>query len=232
MKTLLKNGKIYDGTGTEPFRGDILIEDDKIVKVASSLTDAADRTIDLTGKSVASGFIDGHSHNDWFAIKNDSLPYFDPFIRQGMTTFIAGNCGISEIGFDKDSEFKDKIGGGLFGFRNTKGEYGDINSYSEAVDGKMPCNMAVLVGHCSARAAVSGYSNRKLTPEEEAKMLSIIEENLKQGAAGVSLGLMYEHGLYSDTEELKKVAGLCLKYDKPLTVHPRANSAVSMAYPE
>ena len=232
MKTLLKNGKIYDGTGSEPFRGDILIEDDKIIKVAASVTDPADRTIDLSGKSVSSGFIDGHSHNDWFAIKNDPLPYFDPFIRQGMTTFISGNCGISEIGFNKDSEFKDKIGGGLFGFRNTRGEYGDIDSYAEAVDKKMPCNMAVLVGHCSARAAVSGYSNRKLTSEEETKMLSIIEENLKQGAAGVSLGLMYEPGLYSDTEELKKVAALCLKYDKPLTVHPRANSAVSMAYPE
>ena len=232
MKTLLKNGKIYDGTGNEPFTGDILIEGDKIVKVAPSIADGAGKTIDLAGRSVASGFIDGHSHNDWFAIKNDALPYFDPFIRQGMTTFIAGNCGISEIGFDKDSEYKDKIGGGLFGFRNTKGEYGDIDSYAEATDRKMPCNMAVLVGHCSARAAVSGYSNRKLTPDEESKMLAIIEENLKQGAAGVSLGLMYEPGLYSDTEELKKVAALCLKYDRPLTVHPRANSAVSMAYPE
>ncbi|MBO7353496.1 MAG: amidohydrolase family protein [Lachnospiraceae bacterium] len=232
MRTLLKNGKIYDGTGNEAFTGDILIEGDKIVKVAPTVADGADRIIDLTGKSVSSGFIDGHSHNDWFAIKNDALPYFDPFIRQGMTTFIAGNCGISEIGFDKDCKYKDKIGGGLFGFRNTKGEYGDIDSYAGATDRRMPCNMAVLVGHCSARAAVSGYSNRKLTPDEESEMLAIIEENLKQGAAGVSLGLMYEPGLYSDTEELKKVAALCLKYDKPLTVHPRANSAVSMAYPE
>ena len=232
MRTLLKNGKIYDGTGNEAFTGDILVEDDKIVKVAPSVAEDADRIIDLAGKSVSSGFIDGHSHNDWFAIKNDALPYFDPFIRQGMTTFIAGNCGISEIGFDKDCKYKDKIGGGLFGFRNTKGEFGDIDSYAGATDRKMPCNMAVLVGHCSARAAVSGYSNRKLTPEEESEMLAIIEENLKQGAAGVSLGLMYEPGLYSDTEELKKVAALCLKYDKPLTVHPRANSAVSMAYPE
>ena len=232
MRTLLKNGKIYDGTGREAFTGDILIEGNKIVKVAPSVAEDADRIIDLTGKSVSSGFIDGHSHNDWFAIKNDALPYFDPFIRQGMTTFIAGNCDISEIGFDKDCKYKDKIGGGLFGFRNTKGEYGDIDSYAGATDRRMPCNMAVLVGHCSARAAVSGYSNRKLTPDEESEMLAIIEENLKQGAAGVSLGLMYEPGLYSDTEELKKVAALCLKYDKPLTVHPRANSAVSMAYPE
>ena len=232
MKTLLKNGKIYDGTGSEAFIGDVLIEGDRITKVAPSIDEAADVTYDLTGKSVSSGFIDGHSHNDWFAIKKEPLPYFDPFIRQGMTTFITGNCGISEIGFNEDCEFKDKIGGGLFGFRNTKGEYGDIESYANATDMKMPCNMAVLVGHCSARAAVTGYANRKLTPDEEEKMLSIIEDNLRQGAAGVSFGLMYEPGLYSDTEELKKVAALCLKYNKPLTVHPRANSSVSMAYPE
>ena len=213
--------------------GDILIEGDKVVKVAPSIEEeGTDKVYDLGGLSVSSGFIDGHSHNDWFAIKKDPIPYFDPFIRQGITTFVTGNCGISEIGFDKDCEYVDKMGGGLFGFRETVGEYGSASEYFEATDKKMPCNMAVLVGHCSARAAVSGYSNRKLTAEEEAKMLDIIEENLKQGAAGVSLGLMYEPGLYADIEELKKVAALCVKYNKPLTVHPRANSAVSMAYPE
>ena len=232
MKTLLKNCKIYDGTGDDAFIGDILIDGERIEKVAPSIEFNADKVYDLSGKSVSSGFIDGHSHNDWFAIKNEPLPYFEPFIRQGLTTFITGNCGISEIGFDKDCEYTDKIGGGLFGFRNTKGEYGSAKEYFEATDGKMPCNMAVLVGHCSARAAVSGFANRELTEDEEKKMLDIIEENLKQGAAGVSLGLMYEPGLYAKTEELKKVAALCLKYDKPLTVHPRANSAVSMAYPE
>ena len=62
-------------------------------------------------------------------------------------------------------------------------------------------------------------------------MLAILEKALQEGAAGLSLGLMYEPGVYSDTEELKKVAALCLKYNKPLTVHPRAESKVSMSYP-
>ena len=63
-------------------------------------------------------------------------------------------------------------------------------------------------------------------------MLDTLELALQQGAAGISLGLMYDPGLYADTDELKKVAKLCEKYDRPLTVHPRANSAVSMSYPE
>ena len=73
---------------------------------------------------------------------------------------------------------------------------------------------------------------RPLTPEEEKRMLALMEEALQQGAAGISLGLMYDPGLYAQKEELKKVAALCAKYDRPLTVHPRANSAVSMSYPE
>ena len=91
MRQLLKNARIYDGTGSEPYVSDILVEDDRIAKIAANIEDQADNVIDLTGKSIASGFIDAHSHNDWFAIRKDPLPYFSPFIRQGITSFITGN---------------------------------------------------------------------------------------------------------------------------------------------
>lgn len=231
MRTLLKNAKIYDGTGAGAFMGDVLLENDKILEVGS-LDVKADQEIDLKGRSLAPGFIDAHSHNDWFAIRKEPLPFFDPFIRQGITTFITGNCGLSSIGFEPGCPYVDKMGGGLFGFRETTGEYGTAEDFFRAIDGNTPCNIATLVGHCSARAAVTGYENRPLTKAEERQMLAILEKALQQGAAGISLGLMYEPGLYAQTEELKKVAALCKKYDKPLTVHARANSAVSMAYPE
>ncbi len=230
MKTLIKNGRIYDGTGAEPFEGSVLIDGEKIVGVGALDEAEADRVIDLGGKSLAPGFIDIHSHNDWFAIKKEPLKYFDPFIRQGITTFVTGNCGLSAIGFEDGTENIGRIGGGLFGFHDTTGKYGTFGAYQAAVDQKMPCNTAVLVGHCSARASVAGYENRKLTPEEEERMLGILEKALQEGAAGISLGLMYEPGLYADTEELKKVAALCCRYNKPLTVHPRAESKVSMSY--
>lgn len=232
MTQLLKNAKIYDGTGAEPYLGDILIRDDRIEKVGAQLELPADRVVNLEGLSIAPGFIDGHSHNDWFAIKKDPLPYFAPFLRQGITTFVTGNCGISAIGFEKGCSHLDRLGGGLFSFAGTRGQYGTAEEYFRETDRQMPCNMAVLVGHCSARAAVGGNENRKLTPEEEAQMLAILEKALQQGAAGISLGMMYEPGLYADVEELKKVAALCVRYNKPLTVHPRAESKVSMAYPQ
>lgn len=233
MKILIKNGKIYDGTGSEGRISNVLIENDKIVLISNDISEeGVDEIVDISGLSLSSGFIDGHSHNDWFAIKKDPLPYFEPFIRQGITTFVAGNCGISAMGFDSISNHVDKLGGGLFFYNDTTGKYGTIAEFFNAINNNCPANIATLVGHCSARAAVAGYENRPLTEEEEKRMLAILEKALQEGAAGISLGLMYEPGLYAPKEELKKVVDLCVKYDKVLSVHPRANSAVSMAYPQ
>ena len=76
MRTHIKNAKIYDGSGAPAFLGELLIQDDRIEQVGAALDVTADRILDLQGKSVSAGFIDGHSHNDWFAIKRDPLPYF------------------------------------------------------------------------------------------------------------------------------------------------------------
>lgn len=231
MKTLLRGARIYDGTGNAAFTGDILLDGDRILSVAPDI-DCTDAEItDLTGLSVSPGFFDGHSHNDWFAVKKDPLKYFEPFIRQGITSFVSGNCGISAFGFEKDTD-PDLIGAALFGFQNTTGLYPDLDSFFNAVDGHMPCNMAALVGHCTARAAVAGWDNRKLTDTEQARMLSLMEQAFRDGACGASVGLMYVPGEYADVTELREVARLCEKYDLPMTVHPRAESTVSMAYPQ
>lgn len=229
---LFKNALVYDGTGSAPFHGDILVENDKIVKVEENIQ-AEDgwEVIDLKGLSVSSGFIDAHSHNDWFAVKKQPQKYFEPFIRQGITSFITGNCGLSAVGFEADSPYADKVGGGLFSFQETTGVYPTVAEFFDAIDGNTPCNIAVLAGHCSARASVAGYANRPLTEEERKQMLDIMEKSLKEGACGLSLGLMYEPGIYADINELKDVARLCEKYNRPMTVHPRACSAVSMTYP-
>ena len=232
MKTLLQHGLIYDGTGADAFIGDILIEDDTILAVGQDLACGDASVVDLSGKSVSSGFFDAHSHNDWYAAKKDARPYFEPFVRQGITSFITGNCGLSMTGFAASSPYIDKVGAGLFHMDELTGVYPDLNALFAAIDGNTPLNIASLTGHCTARASGTGYANRLLNEDEQQSMLELLEENLKQGACGVSLGLMYEPGLYAPKEELKKVAELCARYDRPLTVHPRACSAVSMAYPE
>lgn len=232
MRILLKGGKIYDGTGSDAFAGDILVEDEKILDVAPSIDAEADEVIDLGGLSVSPGFFDAHSHNDWFAIKKEPLKYFEPFIRQGITSFVTGNCGLSAVGFEPDSPNVDKIGGGLFGYRgDTRGVYPTVRSFFDAVDRNNPCNIAVIVGHCSARSSVAGWEHRELTEDERKRMLAILEQGLQEGACGLSLGMMYEPGRFSSVAETREVALLAEKYDRPLTIHPRAESAVSMDYP-
>ena len=229
---LFKDAFIYDGTGADGFRGDILVENDRIVKVDKCINpEEGWEVIELNGLSVSPGFIDAHSHNDWFAIKNEPQKYFEPFIRQGITSFVTGNCGLSAVGFESQSRHVDKVGGGLFTYADTTGVYPTVDGFFSAIDRNTPCNIAVLAGHCTARASVAGYENRSLTDTERKKMLEIMENAIKDGACGLSLGLMYEPGIYADVEELKSVARLCEKYDRPMTVHPRACSAVSMTYP-
>lgn len=231
MKILLKNGTVYDGTGGAPFTGDVLFEADKILDVGKNL-EAADATVlDMTGKNIAPGFIDAHSHNDWFAVKQEPIPYFEPFVRQGITGFITGNCGLSINGCPAENPNKDKVGAGLFHNRGLTGYYPDAKSLLDAIDKNSPANIAVGVGHCSVRTAVAGYENRPLTPAETQTMLAAIDQDLKDGACLASLGMMYEPGLYAPVEELREIAKLCEKHNKPLTVHARALSSVSMAYP-
>ena len=135
MTYLLKNGKIYDGTGAAPFLGDILVRGDRIEKVGAKLSCDEAQVMDLRGLSVSSGFIDAHSHNDWFAIRKDPRLFFDPFIRQGITSFITGNCGLSATGFTPDTPYLDKIGGGLFGYREDEtGVYPSAGALLDAVD--------------------------------------------------------------------------------------------------
>lgn len=229
---LFKDAYIYDGTGADAFNGDVLVENDKIVKVDKCIEpEDGWEVIDLKGLSIAPGFIDAHSHNDWFAIKNNTQKYFEPFIRQGITSFVTGNCGLSAVGFEPQSQHTGKVGGGLFSFSDTTGVYPTVADFFSAIDRNTPCNIAVLAGHCTARTSVAGYENRSLTDDERTRMLEIMENAIKDGACGLSLGLMYEPGIYAGIDELKDVARLCEKYDRPMTVHPRACSAVSMTYP-
>jgi len=229
-KTLLQNARIYDGTGAEPMVGDVLICGERIVEVGSGLESDDARVIDLDGLSLAPGFIDAHSHNDWLAIKKQPRKYFDPFVRQGITSFVAGNCGLSAAGFEHGSAHLDRMGGGLFSLEAMSGTYATLDEFFAAIDGSTPMNMAMLTGHCSARTSVVGYENRGLSDEELRRLLGILEDGLQAGGCGVSLGLMYEPGIYAPIDELRAVAELCERYDAPLTVHARAYTATSMAY--
>ena len=227
VRTLFKNGFVIDGTGAKRFKGDVLVEGERIVSVGAELEVDADVTVDCTGLTVAPGFIDAHSHNDFFYDYEDAEKYYEPFLRQGITTQVTGNCGFSPFGVAADSKYKDKVGGGLFHAVRP----GSFAEFVERAQGKLFVNMAPLVGHGTTRISVSGYDPAPLTEAQIAEEMRLVDEAMQGGAFGGSFGFMYEPGIYSKREELIAFAKRIAAYDGILTVHPRACSKVALGYP-
>ncbi len=229
--TLLKNGLIYDGSPNPPFYGSIIISDDRITKVRKEDIESYEgEVIDCTGLVIAPGFIDAHSHNDFYTTYEDNLQYFLPFAEQGITSMITGNCGFSPACYAKDTQYRELIGGGLFTTYPADADFSDLEAWIGSSHQKTPLNIFPLIGHGTARIGINGKKSGKLTENQLHSMLKSIEECLKEGAYGVSLGLMYEPGLYAPYEELLEIARLVKKYDRILTVHNRAQSRVSTSY--
>ena len=187
MKTLFQNGTIIDGTGGKPYIGDVLIEDDRILEVGGKISSEADKMVNLEGLQIGPGFIDAHSHNDFFYDREDAEKYFKPFIEQGITTQITGNCSFSPFGVDENTPYKDKIGGGLF----EAVKPGSFQAFKERAEGRLYVNVVPLIGQGSVRAGISGYDPTPLTKEQIDKEISFVREALEGGAFGGSYGFMY-----------------------------------------
>jgi N-acyl-D-amino-acid deacylase len=188
---LIRNGKIVDGTGNSWFYGDVAIKKGKIVAIGH-LTGSAARTIDASGLIVAPGFIDVHTHIEG---SDFSVPTAPNFVMDGVTSVVTGNCGSS----------------------NT-----DVKSYFDRLSAN-PCsiNIATLIGHNSVRRAVMGDTQRDPTPEEQHKMESLVEQAMKDGAVGMSTGLIYVPGTYSKTPEVIGCAAAASKYHGVYASHIR-----------
>ena len=229
-RTLLKNGLIVDGTGSKAFKGDVLINGDKIEHVSAQGIDFPGETIDCTDKVVTPGFIDMHSHMDWVLPVTGHTELKSPFTAQGVTSFVAGNCGFGIAGFRKDSQFKSILENRAMGLYhlnwNTMGEYFD-NLQGQGISH----NLVNLAGYGTTRTSMRGFQPTPLDTEERKELLYLLEEAMDQGAYGVSFGLQYEPGVFVTMDEMKEVATLVKKKDKIITVHMKAYSSLSPTYP-
>jgi N-acyl-D-amino-acid deacylase len=194
---------VIDGTGAAGSRTDVGIVDDRIVAVGDLSRERAGRSLNASGKVVAPGFIDMHSHSDWRLWENRRA---ESKIRQGVTTEVVGNCGFSPA--PVSPEFVDDLRdfalhlppGMDFSWRS----FGD---YLDAFDkGGLALNVAHLVGHGTLRIAAMGFARRAPTTGELAKMRSMLAAAMDEGAFGMSTGLIYAPGSYSDTAEIVEIA--------------------------
>ncbi len=170
---LITNGRILDGTGNSWYRGDIAVNEGKIVGIGNLKNIEAVKTIDAQNKIVAPGFIDVHTHIEDDEVKN---PTADNFIYNGVTSVVTGNCGMSATDLNKYFTFLDSL--------------------------KTSVNVASLIGHNDVRKKVMGTANRVPTPAEQVQMEALVTQAMKDGAVGLSTGLIYIPGTYAQTSEV------------------------------
>lgn len=224
MRTLIKNGLIIDGTNTTPFEGDLLIDNDKIVKIGSKIDEQADKVIDAQGRVVCPGFIDTHSHSDLMILVN---PYNEVKIRQGITTEVLGQDGISMAPLPKQyiSPWRKNLAGLDGESDEIDWEYETTENYLKMMeDNGVGLNETYLVPHGNIRMEAMGLEDRPANEEDLKKIREITEREIKAGAIGISSGLIYIPCAYSLTEEIIEMCKVGAKYDVPFVVHQRSEA--------
>ncbi|MBB5790232.1 amidohydrolase family protein [Jiangella mangrovi] len=200
---LVTGGFVADGSGREPYRADVVVRSGRIAAVvapgaAGDTTDA--EVVDCTGRLVLPGFVDVHSHADGAVFAPDVQ---FALLRQGVTTVVAGQDGVSYA--PGDGAYATEYFGGLLG-RHPHYRGGGVGALLAGYDGRVPVRVASLVPHGTVRAEVLGRADRAPTPAELAAMADLVATGLAEGACGLSSGLDYVPGRFAGTEEL---AALC-----------------------
>lgn len=193
---LIKSCTVVDGTGSPGYKADVAVKSGKIAAIQPGLPeDSASSVIDAGGKIVCPGFIDAHCHTDWAILDG---PWDDHQERQGVTTQIGGLCGTSPVSIREHLEQAHKQGLGT--------------------------NYALFAGHGSIRYEVMGDENRKPTSEELDQMKALLKTAMDEGALGLSTGLIYKPGVFSDTEELIEMAKVIAPMGGIYATHMRSES--------
>lgn len=216
---LIRDATIIDGTRAPRYQGDIGVRAGLIVAVGELRNAHADAEIDATGLIAAPGFIDVHTHDDRLLFSD---PAMTPKVSQGVTTVIAGNCGISLAhspvpragAITPPLDLLDNDGGWF--------RFPSFGAYREELAAKPAAiNAACLVGHTTFRVAVMDQLERAATKVEIAKMRELARESLASGAIGVSTGTAYAPAASAPTEEIIEVCRPLTEFGGLYVTHMR-----------
>ncbi len=192
---LLRGATVFDGSNLPGVIRDVALKGERIQAIGQNLVAGPNtEVIDLTGLILAPGFIDLHTHSDddiLHAKNRNNLNY----LTQGVTTIVTGNCG--------------------FGPTNVK------DYYSKLDKNKPGSNVCHLMPHNALKKMVMGNVNRPATADEMRKMQEIMETGMKSGAWGLSTGLYYTPGSYSQLDELVALAEIAGKHKGIYASHIR-----------
>jgi N-acyl-D-amino-acid deacylase len=215
---VLRGARVYDGSGGPPVAGDVAIAGERIAAVGApgSIPRGKATEHDLSGKAIAPGFIDTHTHDDRFVIDTpDALAK----ISQGVTTVVVGNCGISlaPVTFPGDPPAPMNLLGGREAYAFPR-----FAAYAKAIAETVPSvNVAALIGHSALRLATMKDIRAKASPAEVDAMLELVDEAMENGAAGFSTGLFYPTNAGADADEVATIAGRFAEHGGVYATHMR-----------
>ncbi|MDD3498453.1 MAG: D-aminoacylase [Candidatus Moranbacteria bacterium] len=216
---IIKNGIIIDGTGAPMLDADLGIKDGEIAEIGDLENEKGEREIDARGKYVAPGFIDVNNHSDtrWRIFSNPSLK---SLVYQGITTIVGGTCGSSLAPLNNEEMIK-AIRKWMDVSKLNINWVSTEEFLKEIERSGMAVNFATLVGHGTVRRGIAGDSTRDLHEIEMKVMQDIIEEALKEGAVGLSSGLVYSHAKLANPKELVALNKIVAKKKKIYATHIR-----------
>lgn len=212
-------GRIVDGSGNPWYYGDVGIKGRTIVKIGRIDGKDCGRVIDAKGQYVCPGFIDIHTHSDVAVI---TFPGCDSTLRQGVTTHLIGNCGLSaapllEPNVEVMANYR-----GSWADVLTKAKWRTFDEYLKFLEKRgVGCNIAALVGHGAVRTAVMGANRGTPNTKQLNQMKGLVDEAMRAGAFGMSTGLVYPPSCFGKTEEIIDLCKVVAKYGGMYTSHVR-----------
>jgi len=213
---IIRNGTVIDGTKAPRFDADVGIRDGHIAAIGDLANATAKQTIDATGRIVAPGFIDSHTHDDQAALSQPQMAFK---VSQGVTTVIAGNCGISAAPLREGMDLPMPLS--LLETPDT-GRFTTFKAYLDALRATpSSVNVAAMVGHSTLRAVTMADLDRPATDDEISAMQALVEEALQAGAIGMSTGTFYPPAVKATTEEIIEVGRPLTAYRALYVTHMR-----------
>ncbi len=222
--TLIRGARVIDGTGAPWFRADLRISGSRIAAIGPDLPADGARVVEAEERYLAPGFIDAHCHDDAAFLREPTRP---EKVLQGVTTIVVGNCSFSLYPTRPASAEALRLHfSGLLGETTPDEVFDGLAAYRAALHGRgIGPNLVSLVGHAALRLAVMGYDDRPATPSEVCAMVDLLDLQLAQGAAGLSLGLVYPPSAYADAPEMAALAECVRRHGGVLAAHVRSYEA-------
>ncbi len=215
---VIAGASIIDGRGSPAYVGDIALEGDRIVAVGKVPETDGRRVIRAEGLIACPGFVDVHSHSDYFLLLN---PGAESAVRQGVTTEIGGNCGYAAAPiWGEWREERARTYRELYGLDH---EWQRVQEYFQRLSTEtVSINFGLLLGHNTIRGSVMGGAARVPDAAEMETMIRAVRQGMQEGALGLSTGLIYAPACFAHPEELVVLARVTREEGGVLTCHMRS----------